>query len=115
MVGLEFWAKEYLKAEGAFICCRIQYYILTYFRFIIIGVIASFEKGLRKPPAWRELHTACTIVKSTKLICPQTTEDTQVADPSEVNVESHFSVVDSFDMPAMRYDPVRSGFVQCVT
>lgn len=46
MVGLEFWAKEYLKAEGAFICCRIQYYILTYFRFIIIGVIASFEKGL---------------------------------------------------------------------
>lgn len=45
MVGLEFWAKEYLKAEGAFICCRIQYYILTYFRFIIIGVIASFEKA----------------------------------------------------------------------
>lgn len=31
MVGLEFWAKEYLKAEGTFVCCRIQHYILTYF------------------------------------------------------------------------------------
>lgn len=37
-------------------------------------------------------------------------DDTQVADPTEVNVEAHFSVVDSFDMPAVRFDPVRAAF-----
>ncbi|WVN91125.1 DNA polymerase epsilon subunit B [Cryptococcus depauperatus CBS 7841] len=40
-----------------------------------------------------------------------TTEDSQIADPSEVNVESHFSVIDAFKMPAIRFDSVRSGFV----
>lgn len=42
------------------------------------------------------------------------TDDTQVADPSEINVEAHFSVVDSFDMPAVHFDAVRSGFTTYV-
>ncbi|EKD03887.1 epsilon DNA polymerase [Trichosporon asahii var. asahii CBS 8904] len=37
-------------------------------------------------------------------------DDTQEADPSEVNVEAHFSVVDSFNMPPVRFDPVRAAF-----
>ncbi|KGB76093.1 DNA polymerase epsilon subunit B [Cryptococcus deuterogattii 99/473] len=77
VVGLEFWAKEYLKAEDSSSLVSLQ--------------------ALKK--AYENLQLG-------------TTEDTQIPDPSEVNVESHFSVVDSFSMPAMRYDPVRSGFVQ---
>ncbi|WVQ81649.1 DNA polymerase epsilon subunit B [Cryptococcus sp. DSM 104549] len=38
------------------------------------------------------------------------TSDTQRADPSEINVEAHLSVVDAFDMPPVRFDPVRAGF-----
>lgn len=38
------------------------------------------------------------------------TDDTQAIDPSEINVEAHFSVVDSFDMPALHFDIVRGGF-----
>lgn len=40
----------------------------------------------------------------------QANDDTQAPDPSEINVEAHFSVVDSFDMPAVHFDPVRGGF-----
>lgn len=32
----------------------------------------------------------------------------------EVNVENHFRVVDSFDMPALRFDSVRGVFSMCV-
>lgn len=38
------------------------------------------------------------------------TDDREAIDPSEINVEAHFSVVDSFDMPAVHYDVVRGGF-----
>ena len=40
----------------------------------------------------------------------QATDDTQAVDPSEINIESHFAVVDSFDMPPTHYDAVRGGF-----
>ncbi|ORX38923.1 DNA polymerase alpha/epsilon subunit B-domain-containing protein [Kockovaella imperatae] len=39
-----------------------------------------------------------------------TNEDADDIDPSEINVEAHFAVVDSFDMPPVRFDPVRGGF-----
>jgi DNA polymerase epsilon subunit 2 len=31
-------------------------------------------------------------------------------DPAEVHVESYFNVIDAFEMPAQRYDPVRNAF-----
>ncbi|ODN74772.1 DNA polymerase epsilon subunit B [Cryptococcus amylolentus CBS 6039] len=42
-------------------------------------------------------------------------DDSGEADPSEINVESHFSVIDAFSMPPMRFDPVRAGFVSART
>ncbi|WOO83431.1 DNA polymerase epsilon subunit B [Vanrija pseudolonga] len=44
-----------------------------------------------------------------------TTGDSQSIDPSEVNVNAHFSVVDSFDMPAVHFDAVRGGFIVAKT
>lgn len=44
-----------------------------------------------------------------------TTDDTQTADPTEINVEAHFAVVDSFDMPAVHFDAVRGGFTTWVS
>ena len=41
-------------------------------------------------------------------------EDADDINPTEVNLDSHFSVVDAFDMPPVRFDPVRSGFVTWV-
>lgn len=35
-------------------------------------------------------------------------------DPSEINVEAHFKVVDAFDMPPVHFDPVRAGFTTLV-
>lgn len=40
----------------------------------------------------------------------QSTEGADEIDPSEVNIETHFSVIDAFDMPAVHFDPVRAGF-----
>nr|ODN92928.1 DNA polymerase epsilon subunit B [Cryptococcus depauperatus CBS 7855] len=76
IIGLELWAKEYLKAEDS-------------------SSLVSLP-ALKK--AFENLQLG-------------TTEDSQIADPSEVNVESHFSVIDAFKMPAIRFDSVRSGFV----
>jgi DNA polymerase epsilon subunit 2 len=43
------------------------------------------------------------------------TDDTDAIDPSDINVEAHFSAVDSFDMPAQHFDIVRSGFTLCAS
>ncbi|WWD06489.1 DNA polymerase epsilon subunit B [Kwoniella europaea PYCC6329] len=75
VVGLEFWAREYLKGEDS--------------------------SSLVSLPALKRAY------ESLKL---GTTDDTAQADPSEVNVESHFSVIDSFDMPPVHFDAVRGGF-----
>jgi DNA polymerase epsilon subunit 2 len=40
----------------------------------------------------------------------QAVDDTQAPDPSEINIEAHFAVVDAFDMPPVHFDPVRGGF-----
>lgn len=40
----------------------------------------------------------------------QAVDDSQAPDPSEINIEAHFAVVDSFDMPPVHFDPVRGGF-----
>ncbi|EIW66910.1 hypothetical protein TREMEDRAFT_45435 [Tremella mesenterica DSM 1558] len=37
-------------------------------------------------------------------------DNDDMLDPSEVNIETHFSVVDAFDMPAVHFDAVRGGF-----
>lgn len=32
-------------------------------------------------------------------------------DPLDTHVDSHFHVVNAFDMPGMRFDPIRGTFV----
>ena len=41
-------------------------------------------------------------------------DDSNAPDPTEINVEAHFSVIDAFDMPAVHFDAVRGGFTTCV-
>ncbi|KAK8843454.1 DNA polymerase epsilon subunit B [Kwoniella newhampshirensis] len=80
IVGLEFWAREYLKGEDS--------------------------SSLVSLPALKKAYESLQL---------GTTEDSQTADPSEINVESHFSVIDSFDMPPVHFDPVRGGFAASKT
>ncbi|KAL7421454.1 DNA-directed DNA polymerase epsilon, subunit B [Cryptotrichosporon argae] len=37
-------------------------------------------------------------------------DESDTIDPAEVNIDKHFAVVDAFDMPPVRFDPVRGGF-----
>ncbi|WWD21020.1 DNA polymerase epsilon subunit B [Kwoniella shandongensis] len=80
IVGLEFWAREYLKGEDS--------------------------SSLVSLPALKKAYESLQL---------GTNEDSQTADPSEINVESHFSVIDSFDMPPVHFDPVRGGFTTSKT
>lgn len=83
---MEFWAREYLKGEGWW----------EPFRLIPESSSLVSLDGLRRAYEILQLGAA---------------DDSQAADPSEINVEAHFSVVDSFDMPAVHFDAVRGGFV----
>lgn len=44
----------------------------------------------------------------------QTNDDTDAPDPTEINIEAHFSVIDAFDMPAVHFDSIRGGFTTLV-
>jgi hypothetical protein len=44
----------------------------------------------------------------------QANDDTDAPDPTEINIEAHFSVVDAFDMPAVHFDSIRGGFTTSV-
>lgn len=86
-VGLDLWAREYLKGEGEL---RTPHAQLT--------------------PDPSSLVTLPGLKRAYEILQLGGTDDTQTADPSEVNVEAHFSVVDSFEMPAVHFDVVRGGF-----
>lgn len=40
----------------------------------------------------------------------QANDDTDAPDPTEINIEAHFSVIDAFEMPAVHFDSIRGGF-----
>lgn len=40
----------------------------------------------------------------------QANDDNDEGDSTEISPEAHFSVIDAFDMPAVRFDSVRGGF-----
>ncbi|BEI83060.1 hypothetical protein CcaverHIS002_0309280 [Cutaneotrichosporon cavernicola] len=74
-LGLDFWAREYLKGQDA-------------------PSLVSLD-GLKH--AYEILQLGGT-------------DGADAMDPTDINVEAHFSAVDSFDMPAQHFDIVRSGF-----
>ena len=57
-----------------------------------------------------DLHT----IDSGSVLTLQAIDDSQAPDPSEINIEAHFSVVDAFDMPPVHFDAVRGGFTTYV-
>ncbi|ORY29159.1 putative DNA polymerase epsilon subunit B [Naematelia encephala] len=75
LVGLEFWAREYLKGEDS--------------------------SSLVSLPALKRAYESLQV---------GTNDDSQIADPAEINVENHFEIIDSFDMPPVHFDAVRGGF-----
>lgn len=86
-MGLELWAAEYLKGEG---------------RYHLPGSTDRIEPS--------SLVSLDGLKRAYEILQLGSVDDTQEADPSEVNVEAHFSVVDSFNMPPVRFDPVRAAF-----
>ncbi|KAI9636514.1 DNA polymerase alpha/epsilon subunit B-domain-containing protein [Dioszegia hungarica] len=42
-------------------------------------------------------------------------DDDDAPDPTEINIEAHFSVVDAFDMPPVHFDAIRGGFTTSKT
>lgn len=67
--------------------------------------------GVSSPTESSSLVSLDGLKRAYEILQLGATDDTQTADPSEINVEAHFSVVDSFDMPAVHFDPVRGGFI----
>jgi hypothetical protein len=67
------------------------------------------------PPESSSLVSLPGLKRAYEILQLGAADDSQVADPAEINVEAHFSVVDSFDMPAVHFDVVRSGFTTSVS
>lgn len=111
LAGLEFWAREYLKAEGTISCLPPS---AEPFRFVIVGRTARAEEGIRGASIGSKLRFMLA-KHSLQMLISQTTDDTDDIDPSEINVEAHFSVIDAFEMPPVHFDPVRSGFTTSAT
>lgn len=81
-------------------------------RLFVARFVASAAEGLRDTSAWGvPVRTNCNRFVADL----QTTEDADDIDPSEINVEAHFSVIDAFDMPPIHFDSVRAGFTTYVT
>ncbi|KAK4683976.1 DNA polymerase epsilon subunit 2, partial [Tremellales sp. Uapishka_1] len=97
ITGLEFWAREYLKEEGE-----------------VENSMGSMHRLILLPPDASSLVSLPALKRAYEVLQLRTTDDTD-ADPSEINIAAHFSVVDAFDMPAVRFDPVRQGFTTTKT
>ena len=73
----------------------------------VCPLLSSFNNCDHPAKCPRSSHIG---VWSVELTHVQTTDDADEVDPSEINVEMHFGVIDAFDMPPVHFDAVRGGF-----
>ncbi len=92
--GIELWAKEYLKGEDPSPLVGLEGLKRAYESLQVKTSVDEYNgNGHRHENGAQDLLDG-------------------VIDPMEVNPEAHFKVVGAFEMPGIRFDPVRGTFVK---